>query len=158
MSPMSRSILIAAVRCSVLLLTLCLAAPRLHAGGPVDLDELRKRAQAAKQEEQVNLYNDLARREIELADNLMNGGKPGEGMAYLEESVNDAIHAGDAAVQCHRRQKETEIAVRKMIKEMKDLQRIVSLDDSQIISQGVNQLEKVRTQLLASMFDKQEKK
>ncbi len=146
-----------------LILRLCLlllisgAATLVHAGGPADLEDLRKRADAAKPEDQATLFTDLARRENELADTLLNNGNGGEGMAYLEESVNDAIKAGAASVQSHHRQKETEIAIRKMISRMKETQHIVSYDDAQVMAQGINRLEKVRTELLASMFAKDKK-
>lgn len=141
----------------VLLLLVAAGSASLARAGETTLEDLRKRADAAKPEDKPTLYADLARRELDLADSLLNSGKGGEGMAYLEESVNDAIKAGDASVESRHRQKETEIAVRKMIKTMKDLQHVVSFDDGQVIAQGINRLEKVRTDLLAAMFTKEKK-
>ncbi len=144
------------VRCLLLLLLFSGTASLLRAG-ELSLEDLRKRAEAAKPEEKPNLYTELARRESELAYTMINNGNAGEGMAYLEESVNDAIKAGDASVLVRKRQKETEIAVRKMISRMKDLRSVVSFDDGQVIVQGMNRLEKLRTDLLGSLFTKEKK-
>ena len=136
-------------------LTVCIPAQAFAA--EQSLEDLKKRAAEAKLDDQPNLVAEAARRELAVVDERVNAGKGGEAIEYLGEAVNDAILASDAAVKASKRQKETEISIRKMIHHMKDVQRQMSLDDSQVMQRAIDRMEKLRTQLLGSMFSQDKK-
>ena len=139
----------------LVLLTACLGS--LAQAADTTLEDLKKRVEQAKPEDQPAQYSEIARKELDVANERLNDGKGGEAMEYLEESVADAIRAGEAATKVHKRQKETEIVVRHMVSRMKDMQRLVSYDDSQLMLKAITRLEQVRSDLLASMFSKDKK-
>ncbi len=72
-------------------------------------------------------------------------------MTYAEK-------AGDAAERSGKRLKDTEIAVRKMAEKFRDVKHNLPFDDQAPVQDAVDRLEKMRTELLAEMFGKKDKK
>ena len=66
--------------------------------------------------------------------------------------------ASDAAAATGKRLKDTEIAVRKMAEKFRDVKRTLPFEDQAPVQQAIDNLEKMRTDLLAVMFGKKEKK
>ena len=62
--------------------------------------------------------------------------------------------ATDAAIATGKKLKNTEITLRKMAEKFRDVKRTVAFDDQAPIQQTMDELEKMRTDLLAAMFGK----
>ena len=62
--------------------------------------------------------------------------------------------ARDYAVQSHKHQKQTEIAVRNMTRRLTDIEHLVTHDEEGPIQAAINRLQRVRDDLLMAMFPK----
>ena len=62
--------------------------------------------------------------------------------------------ARDYSIQSHKYQKQTEIAVREMTRKLTDLMHSLAHDDQAPVQDAIKRLQRVRDDLLASMFQK----
>jgi hypothetical protein len=140
----------------VFALTASLAAFVLPAGGATDenVDELVARAESARPEDRPALYLEIAKKKAEIADKMYNQGNAEAGNAALQEVRTFSQKATDACIDSGKRLKNTEIALRKMAEKFRDVKRTVAFEDQAPIQQTIDELEKMRTDLLAAMFGK----
>ena len=75
-------------------------------------------------------------------------------MPPCSEVVTILKKATDASIETGKRLKNTEITLRKMAAKFRDVKRTVAFEDQAPIQQTVDELEKMRTDLLAAMFGK----
>ncbi|HTE89694.1 MAG TPA: hypothetical protein VK639_12100 [Terriglobales bacterium] len=122
------------------------------------LAELITRAESSKLDDRPRLYTEIARRQVKAADQLYAAGKPEEARAAVRDVVEYSDKASDAATQSGKKLKDTEIAVRKMVARLRDINRTLAFEDQASVEEAVNHLEQVRTQLLSQMFGKKENK
>jgi hypothetical protein len=122
------------------------------------LDQLAARAEAARPEDRPALYVEIARQRAEEADKLYKEGNADAGSAALREVVTFSKKATDASIQTGKRLKNTEITLRKMAEKFRDVKRTVAFEDQAPIQQTMDELEKMRTDLLAAMFGKKKNK
>jgi hypothetical protein len=122
------------------------------------LDELIARAESARPEDRPALYLEIARRKADAADGLYHTGNAEEGAAALHEVVTSSKKATDASIDTGKRLKNTEIGLRKMIEKFRDVKRTVAFEDQAPIQQTMDELEKMRTDLLSAMFGKKKSK
>jgi hypothetical protein len=122
------------------------------------LDQLIARAEAARPEDRPVLYLEIARQKAESADQLYHAGNPDEGNAALQDVVNFSRKASQASIETGKRLKNTEIGLRKMVEKFRDLKRTVAFEDQAPIQQTMDELEKMRTDLLSAMFGKKKSK
>jgi hypothetical protein len=150
------------VRVSILALLVagCLAAVALPASAGKDetLDQLIARAESARAEDRPALYLEIARQKAEAADKLYKAGSTEAGNATLIEVVTFSKKATDASIATGKRLKNTEIALRKVAEKFRDLKRTVAFEDQAPIQQTMDELEKMRTDLLSAMFGKKKSK
>jgi hypothetical protein len=66
--------------------------------------------------------------------------------------------ATDASIDTGKKLKNTEIALRKMTEKFRDIKRTVAFEDQAPIQQTIDELEKMRTDLLSAMFGKKKSK
>jgi len=121
------------------------------------LKELKARATAASPDQQPALCIQVAERELKEADRLYAAGDVEHGRAAVGDLVNFATKARDASVGTGKRLKHTEIAVRKMAHALTDIKRTLNFEDQAPLQAAVDELERIRTSLLAKMFGKGEK-
>jgi len=121
------------------------------------LDQLIKRANAAPEHQKAALYTDIAERQLQAADGLYNSGQTEAAKAAVANVVTYSEKAAQASAHSASRLKQTEIALRKMAAKLRDIQRSLSYDDQKPVEEAANRLEKLRTDLLARMFNKGEK-
>jgi uncharacterized membrane protein len=62
--------------------------------------------------------------------------------------------ARDYAIQSHKYQKQTEIAVRAMTRKLSELMHALGHDDQAPVRNAINRLDRVRDDLLMAMFPK----
>lgn len=122
------------------------------------LDESIARAESARPEDRPALYLEIARQQAEAADKLYNAGNAEAGSAALQQVVVFSKKATDAAIASGKKLKNTEIALRKMAEKFRDIKRSVAFEDQAPIEQTIDQLEQMRTDLLAAMFGKKRNK
>lgn len=122
------------------------------------LDQLIARAEAARPEDRPALYIDIARRKAEAADKLYDTGNAEAGNAVLQDVVTFSKKATESAIATGKRVKNTEIILRKMAEKFRDIKRTVAFDDQAPIQQTIDELEKMRTDLLSAMFGKKKNK
>jgi hypothetical protein len=60
--------------------------------------------------------------------------------------------ARDYAIQAHKHEKQSEIAIRKMARKLANLKHSVGHEDQQQIQDVIDHLQKIRDDLLAAMF------
>jgi hypothetical protein len=122
------------------------------------LDQLIARAEAARPEDRPVLYLEIARQKAESADQFYHAGNADAGNAALQDVVNFSHKASQASIETGKRLKNTEIGLRKMAEKFRDLKRTVAFEDQAPIQQTMDELEKMRTDLLSAMFGKKKSK
>src|SRR5215510_679281 len=121
------------------------------------VDDLKARLANARPEDRPNLCLQIAERQVAEADKLYTDGKVEEGQAAVQDVVTYSQQAGEAVRQTGRRVKNTEIALRKMARRLTDIKHTLPHDDQPPVQSAIDTLEKIRTDLLNSMFGKKEK-
>jgi hypothetical protein len=114
------------------------------AGKDEGLDQLIARAESARPED--------------TADQFYHSGNAEEGTATLRDVVTFSKKAADASIETGKKLKNTEIGLRKMVEKFRDVKRTVAFEDQAPIQQTMDELEKMRTDLLSAMFGKKKAK
>ncbi len=146
------SLLIAVSFAAILAAALPGAVP--SASAEESTEQLIARAESARLEDRCALYLEIARRRAEAADKLYSAGNVDAGNSALQDVVAFSKKATDAAISTGKKLKNTEIALRKMAERFRDVKRNAAFEDQAPIQQTVDELEKMRTDLLAAMFGK----
>lgn len=116
------------------------------------LDDLKSRADNSHDGEQAKLCVEYAQAELEYANDLYTKGDVDQAQAAVNR-VMDYVHKGAAAAKSSgKRLKQTEIELRKLEKRMKDIGQSLNLDDRPPVMKSVDEIEQVRSGLLAAMF------
>lgn len=135
----------------VVLTLLAVAAPAL--GKEKSVEELKARyQQASKPDEKASLAIQIAEIQVDAADQLIRQGKIDEGQKDIADGIRYAVQARDAAVATGHHLKNIEISVRKMAHRLTDMKRQLTYDDQAPVQAAIDQLEKIRTDLLSRMF------
>lgn len=121
------------------------------------LQELVSRAQAAKVQDQPELYTEAAERQLAAADKLYTEGQVEDARKALQDVVSFSDKAGEAANASGKHIKHTEISLRKMAAKLRDIKRALAFEDQEPVQDAANHLEELRTNLLTRMFGKGEK-
>jgi hypothetical protein len=120
--------------------------------------ELAAHADSAPLDQQPDLYTKVAEQQLKNADHLYDQGKVEEAGACVRDVVTYSGKAADTSIRSGRKLKNTEIALRKMISRLRDIQRTVNFDDQAPLKAAAERLEDLRTDLLSRMFSKEKKK
>jgi hypothetical protein len=144
---------------AALILALFLLATSLIASAKKEetLEQLVSRAQSAKVQDQPELYTEAAERRLVAADKLYTTGEIEEARKAIQDVVTYSDKAGEAANASGKHIKHTEISFRKMAAKLRDIKRVVALEDQAPVENAANHLEELRTNLLTRMFGKGEK-
>lgn len=86
------------------------------------------------------------------ADKLFAAGDTDKAQAALTDVVAYSELARDYSIQSHKYQKQSEIAVRGMTRKLTDILHTLGQADQSAVKDAVNRLNRVRDDLLASMF------
>lgn len=117
------------------------------------VEQLKAKVETASPKEKVTLALRVAEMQTDAADKLYSNGKSDEAQAAIQDVVTYTEKASDAATQSGKKLKDAEITVRKISHKLADMKRSVNFDDQPPLQDAIDRLEKVRTQLLAKMFD-----
>lgn len=116
------------------------------------LEQLRARADSARGEECAEVCLKTAQELAELSNQLFTEGAPDKAHAAMEDAVRYAKRAAEGSLQSRKRQKKTEIALRKLARRITDIGQTLAVDDRPALDEAVDVIEQLRTELLTSMF------
>jgi hypothetical protein len=117
------------------------------------LQDLRARADAAQGQLCAEVCVDAAAALVESADKLFTEGNAEQGHQQMKDAVSYAERATKGSIQSNKRQKKTEIGLRKLSRRMTEIRQTLAIDDRPPMDDLINSVEKMRTALLMSMFD-----
>jgi hypothetical protein len=147
------------MRCRAIFLSLLVSASVLLAArNDQSVEELAKKAEAARLEDRPSLYIQIARKRLEDADRLYKSGDDQAARAAVADVEDYSDKASDAANRSRKKLKDTEISMRKMAEKLRDIKRSVAFEDQAPIQKAVDRLEKMRDELLSRMFGKKGEK
>jgi hypothetical protein len=122
------------------------------------LDELKARVSSASVGDRPQICLQIAERQLDDADKLYTAFDSEKAQVSLTDVVTFSELARDYSIQSHKHQKQTEIAVRKMIRKLNDLKHVVSRDEQVAVQNAIDRLQRVRDDLLLAMFPKGQKR
>ena len=114
--------------------------------------ELKARADAAHGAHQARLCLEYARLQLEDSNQLFNDGNVDKGQREIQEAVEYARKAADAASESGKDLKQTEIALRKLAERMHDIGESLAFEDRQPVRDAVNQIQDIRSGLMVRMW------
>ncbi|HKU25216.1 MAG TPA: hypothetical protein VJQ54_07065 [Candidatus Sulfotelmatobacter sp.] len=130
------------------LLSSAAASPREESG----IDALKARISSASVGDKPHLCVEVAQMRLNEADKLYAAGDPDKAQAALTDVVAYSELARDYSIQSHKYQKQSEIAVRGMTRKLTDILHTLGQTDQGAVKDAVMRLNRVRDDLLASMF------
>jgi hypothetical protein len=134
------------------LLMLLLIACGQALGRNPTIDELKGRIASARIGERPALCLEISERELDAADQLYASGDNTKAAAALGDVAQYSELARDYAIQSHKHEKQSEIAIRKMTRKLADLKHMVAHDEQKGVQDTIDRLQRVRDDLLAAMF------
>jgi hypothetical protein len=134
-------------------LAAALAAASTPTGDPV-VEEMKTRVASASPGERPHLCVQIAERQLAATDKLYTDAEVEQAQAAMTDVVTFSELARDYAIQSHKYQKQTEIAVRTMARKLADIKHLVAHEDQAAIQGAIARLQRVRDDLLIAMFPK----
>jgi hypothetical protein len=122
------------------------------------IEELKAKVGNASAAERPALCIQIAERQLSTADKFYLAGDSEKGHAALADVTAYAGIARDSAIQSHKHEKQAEIAIRKMVRKLSDMKHLLAREDQEPAQNTIEQLERIRDDLLAAMFEKGDKK
>lgn len=136
-----------------------LLAPSMMSGrDEPSVEELKERVANIAVGDRPALCIRISERQLGDADRLYIAGDSAKGQTALADVVAYSELARDYAIQSHKHEKQSEIAIRKMVRKLTDMNHSVAHEDQPQIENTIARLEKVRDDLLVAMFPKVDKK
>jgi hypothetical protein len=118
------------------------------------LEELKARVTSASPSEKPRLCVEIAERQLDEGDKLYAASEDERGQAALTDVVTFSEMARDYAIRSHKHEKQTEIAVRGMIRRLNDIVHTLPNEEQSPLKDAINHLQRVRDDLLVAMFPK----
>lgn len=134
-------------------MVLLAACTLVWCGSEETLEQLKQRAETARPEDQPKLFMEIAERDFKLADESYNRGDPDKGKAAVEELTSYCERAAAAVGQSGKHLKKTELKVRELARHLDAMSKGLAFDDREPVKASVDRLEKLRSDLLARMFE-----
>lgn len=122
------------------------------------VEDLKARIANASIGDRPALCLQLSEMQLAAAGRLYTAGDNDQAKAALTDVVAFAELTRDYSIQSHKHEKQSEIAIRKMVRKLNDLKHTVTLEDQPPLDDAINKLQRIRDDLLAAMFPKGNKK
>ena len=116
------------------------------------VDELKAKISSTKIDDRPPLCLQVAEMQLAAAKRFYGMGDSRQAKAALDDVTSFSGQARDYSIQSHKREKQSEIAIRKMIRKLTDLKHLVSHDEEADVQSTMDQLERDRDDLLSAMF------
>jgi len=118
------------------------------------VEELKARLSSTSIGERPHICVQIAQQQLAAADKLYAADEFEKAQTPLTDVVAFAELARDYSIQSHKHEKQTEIAVRGMIRKLTEILHSLGHDDQAPVYDAVSRLQHVRDDLLAAMFPK----
>ncbi len=118
------------------------------------VEQLKSRLSSASVPDRPHLCVEIAEKQLTETDKLYAASDVEKAQASLTDVVEYSEKARDYAIQSHKYQKQAEIAVRGMARKLTELLHSLGKDEQAPVKEAVTRLERVRDDLLSSMFKK----
>jgi hypothetical protein len=139
---------------TVALLALAAVMARAVPSNEPSVEDLKARLASASIGDRPHLCVQIAHRQLVEADKLYAAAEVEKGQAALVDVVAYSELARDYAIQSHKYQKQSEIAVRAMARKLTELMHSLGHDEQAPVQDAINRLQRVRDDLLKAMFPK----
>ena len=118
------------------------------------LEQLKERVAKANVTERPALCVQISELELGEAERFYGMGDSAQAKGALDEIVAYSGMARDSAIQAHKHEKQSEIAIRKLARKLVDLKHTLAHEDQGQVQDTVDQLQRIRDDLLTAMFPK----
>jgi hypothetical protein len=118
------------------------------------VEELKARLSSTSIGDRPHLCVQIAQKQLVVADKLYAAAEVEKAQAALTDVVAFSELARDYAIQSHKYQKQSEIATRSMTRKLSEIMHSLARDEQAPVQDAINRLQRVRDDLLASMFPK----
>jgi hypothetical protein len=139
---------------TVTLLALVAVMARAVPRNEPTVDELKARLSSLSVGDRPHLCVQIAKKQLAEADKFYVAADVEKGQAALTDVVAYSELARDYAIQSHKYQKQSEIAVRVMTRKLTEIVHSLGHDDQAPVQDAINRMQRVRDDLLKSMFPK----
>jgi hypothetical protein len=139
---------------NVFLLAIVFAGSTATARTEPTVEELKARVSSANVGEKAKICVEIAEKQLVATDKLYAADDMEKAQASLTDVVAFSELARDYSVQSHKRQKQTEFAIRSMTRKLNDLLHVVGREEQGPLKEAIKHLERVRDDLLLAMFPK----
>ncbi len=116
------------------------------------IEQLIARADAARPDQQPDLYMQVAQRELKSATEAYKTEQMEEFRTAVQQIVKYSDSAHSAALHSGKHLKPTEIKIREIAIRLRDIKLNVEADEQPAVQAAIERLESFRTELLHSMF------
>jgi len=140
-------------RLRVALLLLVVLLFSLPSSARESLSELRKRADAAHGSACAKPCLAAAHALVQEASSRFKQGDTGNALAAMKDAMNYAQRGAGESMASKKHRKEAEISLRKLARRLTDLMRVLEVDQRPPLEADIAALEKLRSQLLSSIFN-----
>ena len=124
----------------------------------LSLDELKAKVANANVGDRPPVCLEISERQIGAAGRFFELGDPEQAKNALNDVSAFAELARDYSIQSRKHQKNSEIKIRRLTRKLSDMKHLVAHDDQELVQSKIDKLDKVRDDLLTSMFPKFGKK
>jgi predicted DNA binding CopG/RHH family protein len=139
------------MRSLVAILTLFLLAAGVRAEQK-DVERLKAEAMKASGGQQGKLYAEVAESLVEVANEQFGQGDSAKGHATVQELLDYAMKAHDAALNAKSNRKEVEIHLRTAQRHLENVKRTLAAEDRPALEAAAKKLSDMRQELLDAMF------
>ncbi len=112
----------------------------------------KAKADSATGADKAKFALEAAEQAAKAADNAFKQGKDDEGAAHLKEVADYSKMASDAAIESNKREKETEINLRKIVNRLVDVKNARPYEQQDQVQQTIDAVDTARNNLLEEMF------
>ena len=118
------------------------------------VEELKAKIASTSIGDRPHLCVQIAQKQLNATDKLYASADVDQAQAALNDVVAYSELARDYAIQSHKYQKQSEIAVRRMARKLTEIMHSLGQADQVPVKDALGRLEQVRDDLLSSMFKK----
>jgi hypothetical protein len=117
-----------------------------------DAEQLKAEAAKAGVAHQAKLYAEVAESLVEVANEQFNQGQSVKGHETVQEILDYALKAHDAALSAKNNRKEVEILLRNTQRHLENVKRTLAAEDRPALDAAEKKLEQLRQDLLDAMW------
>jgi len=138
----------------ILAVTLLLSCAAISARAAWDEEPIEKLIARAdvRSDNQAEYCADVARREVELANQYYTNGDVQKAEDAVKLIVTYCEKALEAAKRTHKKLKDTDLTLRKTSRRLSDVGQTLAFEDKPAVKAAVEKIEHVRSELLKMMF------